>query len=310
MTQNRETLTRLRDFLEDARNTVDRARPHGRGGGASLVRLLEEAGAAAQHSRTLPQPIGILQHVSCSGGSLISRAVALAVNVQLLSEIDPFSDIGLNPMVQMFSPSDIIKLSRNNIRPASDATVADMFVAALGVLYRDFELSGRHLVLRDHCHSRFFTGPIRPHPSVAEMASRVAPIRIVLTVRHPLESYLSLEKNDWKTFNPPTLSQYSKRYQAFLDQAGEAPIFKYEEFVADPGTCLPELLTALGLNARFSEFDLLNVIKVTGDSGRSGDVIAPRAAKSVPEDLQEIVENDSEYRRLCERLQFPYSPSG
>ena len=38
-----------------------------------------------------PEPVRLLHHFACSGGSLISKCVATMPNVQLLSEVDPLS---------------------------------------------------------------------------------------------------------------------------------------------------------------------------------------------------------------------------
>ncbi len=309
MTVNRETLSHLRSFLHDARRTLDRARPEGGTHRQTLAALLAEADAlAGGASHLVPRSIGVLRHVACSGGSLISRAVGLAANTLLLSEVDPFSDIGVDPMVQLFSPSDVIKLARNHVRPVDDRTVADMFVAAIQVLHRDLGLNGRSLVLRDHTHSRFFTETVDERPSVVDLAARIAPTRVVVTVRHPMESFISLKSNQWIMFDPPNISEYSRRYLEFLEIEADTPIFKYEDFVADPRASLGEILEALGIDAPCSELDLLDVIKVTGDSGRSGDTIAPRAPKAAPPDLYEVAAKDPEYRRLCERLEYSGLP--
>ncbi len=43
------------------------------------------------------QPIRIIQHLSCTGGTLISKFLAAMPNVVLLNEVNPLSQLHLDP---------------------------------------------------------------------------------------------------------------------------------------------------------------------------------------------------------------------
>lgn len=253
-------------------------------------------------------PVRSLHHFACSGGTLISKAVALMPNVTLLSEIDP-----LSPMTQShrsrlaFAPSDLIYAARTALRPVGNATITAMFDAAIGALYRALSDRGRHLVLRDHAHSQFCTAvDFDDRPTLREILRHQFDLRSVVTVRHPLESYLSLHKNGWASFSPSGLEEYCRRYMAFLDRHAELPLFRYEDFVADPEPVLREICAALDLPFAEGFEDLLGAVHLSGDSGRRSDRIAPRPRRPVPEDIQAEAGDSAGYVALCDRL--GYSP--
>jgi hypothetical protein len=306
MSSRRDDLIGLSAYLKEVRRTIKQSCPDVADKPNSLSGLLKELQAFESPASELRSAsIGLLRHVACSGGSVISRAVSLTANLLLLSEVDPFSDILIDPMRQHFSPSDVIKLGRNNVRPISDRTVEEMFVASVEVLLRNLDLEGRSLVVRDHPHSQHFAREADQYPSVHDMLARIAPVRSVVTVRHPMESYLSLEANGWIMFSPSTIDEYARRYHGFLNGAGGAPIFKYEDFVAAPGALLRRIVAALGISAACEEVDLMDVIRVTGDSGRSGNVIARRPPKPAPDSVIDAAAKSSQFRALCERLEYP-----
>lgn len=254
-----------------------------------------------------PDPIRTIHHFACSGGTLISKCLAATPNTVLLSEIDPLSTIqdvpGTVPLP--FMPTDILRLLRHATRHMEDEILLLTFCGALRALWEELDRRGFHLILRDHAHSQFCTHvDPAPRPTLAELIGQRFPLRSVVTVRHPLDSFLSLRRNGWMHFVPSDLPEYSRRYMSFLDRHTGVPVIRYEDFVADPEPVLREICRLLDLSFSPLALELFPVVRITGDSGRSGQKIAPRSRRDVPQDLLQACAESRDYRTLCDRLGY------
>ena len=252
------------------------------------------------------EPIRSIHHLACAGGSLISKCIAALPNVVLLSEIDPLSRMqvaapGTKPP---FAPTDIIRALYHATRTGTDDIVIKLFRAAVAILREELPLRGLRLVLRDHPHSRFCTDVLpESRPTVHELLVETFAVRSVITVRHPLDSFLSLDKNNWRHFNPFTLEEYASRYIAFIDRHQGLPIVSYETFVAAPNPTLEEICGHLALDFHPLAVDLIGVIRISGDSGRTSAAIGPRPRRQLPEVIEQQRRSDV-YRDLCSRLGY------
>lgn len=282
--------------------------------GAVLSRLEAAPGAApgpksgpASGAGPAAPPLRSVHHMACSGGSLISRALVAMPSVTLLSEIDPLSPLGLAApgQVPQFRPSDLIYAARCGARPLPLAAVERVFLAALAEMRDAVAAAGGRLCLRDHAHSQFCVADApESRPSLRELLSRLGPVRSVVTVRHPVDSYLSLQANSWIHFTPDTIEEYARRYLAFLAAHAGVEILRYEDFVADPEAALQRLCTVLDLPYVAGAADLASVIRVTGESGRSSDRIAPRPRRPVPDALRRQIAESEALVALCARLGY------
>jgi hypothetical protein len=269
-----------------------------------LQSLLEQCQALVQAAAD-PQPVRTVHHLACTGGTLISKCLAVMPNVTLLSEIDPLSRM-ISAKRHLFWPTDILYSGRVALRPISDEIAVKSFNAGLAELHKGLTAEGRFLVIRDHAHSQFCTDENpESRPGLREILLRVLPVLSVLTVRHPLDSFLSLKKNGWDGSLSSSLETYAQRYKLFLVQCADFPLFYYEDFVADPDTVMAQMCTALDLPFQPGAEALLKVVKLTGDSGRSSTGIAARPRRSVPDDVAKQAKSSPAYHRLCETLGYP-----
>lgn len=255
----------------------------------------------------VPAPVRSLHHFACTGGTLIAKCLATQPNVVLLSEIDPLSPLAQpkKHVPQPFAPSDIIYAMRNGLRPSDEKTVLAVFGAAITELHRQLEAQGRYLILRDHAHSQFCTSAAHDQrPSLREMLLERLPVRSAVTVRHPIDSFMSLRRNGWVHFSPATLEEYCQRYLAFLDRHEGLPVLRYEDFVEEPDAVLERLCTALELPFRAGSAELIGAVSLSGDSGRSGTTIAPRPRGAIPEDLLREAGASAGFEALCDRLGY------
>lgn len=252
-----------------------------------------------------PAPIRTLHHFACSGGTLICKCLAAMPNVTLLSEIDPLSRMQTVKPQHPFLPTDLLYAARVARHPIDDAVTLEVFGAALTRLHEALSARGGYLVLRDHAHSQFCsdTAPAE-RPTLREIAARSAPVLSVITLRHPLDSWLSLNSNGWVHFRPHTLEEYARRYMRFLDHYEGQPRIRYEDFVTAPDAVLDQLCGLLELPFVPGSAELIRGIRLSGDSGRNTGRIAPRPRRALPDGLVTEAEKSASYVRLCERLGY------
>lgn len=268
-----------------------------------LPSLLEQCRELTEQVGESVHPIHTIHHFACTGGTLISKCLASMPNTTLFSEVSPFSELG--EMNKGFTPTDLILLTRNSSLERSQELESKIFLGGLTPIYGHCLSKGVRLILREHVHSQYCVDPAAMgRPTIRSVLSEQFPLRSVVSVRHPLDSFLSLMNNQWVQFSPGTVEEYAKRYHQFLDDYQDLPVFRYEDFVAEPPVVIEQLCEALEL-AFNSDFELLqSLFKLSGDSGRSGAMITPRKRRTVPPEIEQQCSVADSYRSLCERLGY------
>jgi len=271
----------------------------------SLLAQCEALSAEAAAAGETADPVRTLHHFACAGGTLLAKCIAGLPNVVILSEIDPLSRLHLRTKRRPFFPTDIIADLRVGLRPVADETILAMFRAGLAQLRTALVADGRHLVIRDHAHSQFCTADeAAARPTLREIVQRAFPVRSVVTLRHPIDSFMSLDAQNWRHFSPFTLDEYAVRYLAFLDAYAGVPRIRYEDFVAAPETVLEEIASLLALPFEPAALQLMAIVPMTGDSGRSSTTIAPRPRRAVSDALREAARASAAYIALCAAMGY------
>lgn len=144
---------------------------------------------------------------------------------------------------------------------------------------------------------------------MTELVAREFPVHVVTLVRHPLDSWLSLNANGWVHFQPGTLDEYARRYLTFLDQTHAGRIVKYGSFVADPDALAGWVCEWLDLAFNPHWQDLIGAVRLSGASGQSGDVIMPRARAAAPEAVIQAAGVSVAYDQLCAQLGYNPDPA-
>tara|TARA_R110000787_G_C13434470_1_gene445815 strand:+ start:410 stop:1357 length:948 start_codon:yes stop_codon:yes gene_type:complete len=307
MTDTGPNTKALQEAIDGALDLVqDRSRRATLREGETLGSLLEQCQAWTRDAQKAAVPIRMIHHFACTGGTVISKGLATMPNTVVLSEIDPLSKRGLfmnnNPD---FSPTDLIKQLIYSRFDPSDHLVSEMFLAALEVLYKHLTQRGQDLLIRDHPHSHFHDD-LRSEKSFGArdiIASRYDILSLV-TVRHPMASFLSLSSNNWVHFTPATLEEYARRYMLFLDSLASAPILKYEDFTHTPEDFLEQACRLLELEYRLGGTALISAVRMSGDSGRKDSIIAPRPNREMPPEVQKQIDISPAYTALCTRLSY------
>lgn len=295
----RNEIRKAQDILEAQMNIDATGAAHQDVLASALPNLLEQCRSIALEA---PRPMRSIHHFAGTGGTLICRCLAAMPNTQLLSEVDPLSTFGQRPK---FVPTDLIGLAQHGSRPPQQDVLVNIFLAGLRVLSNEAHCSGFDMILRDHSHSHFCIGDTVPErPSLREMLKPHYALQSLVSVRHPLDSYLSIHKRGWMQITPGTLEEYARRYLAFLDCYEGVQIVHYENFVANPETETQHICEVLNLRYNPEFRQIFEAFKLSGDSGRSGGDIAPRPSRAIPENIKQELESSPSYEALCAQLEY------
>ena len=257
-----------------------------------------------KHKETLPV-IHTIHQLSCTGGTLFTKCLAAMPNTFVLSEVDPFSTLGMDAKAD-FSPRDIITLLNQSNSSVDEKLIEDVFVSDIRIVAKSLQKQAKKLIIRDHSHSAYLTYRYsRSTRTLQNILAKNFHVESVLTVRNPIDSYLSLKANNWLHFDPSSFNEYCRRYLRFLEDHAATKIFRYEDFLSDPREIMRDICSELTLS--FSENFLQNFpeYKFSGDSGRSGDVIAPRPRREYDREFEDEVNNARFFFELATKLGYP-----
>ena len=268
-------------------------------------------------SSKLP-PIRVVHHWACSGGTIISRSLAQLPNVVLLSEVHPLAHLRLHAPSSGYQPTDVVQqlsLPHNGRDPVLCMAAWQGSILALQAAVSQ---QNQVLVLRSHSHIDFFCGGLAAEESMVSRSLRAkAALLELLTVRHPLDSWLSILTNQWhRHFAGADLESFCRRALRMLDACGAMPWLRYEEFSLHYSSALQAMADVLQLDPMNSDLqnDDIQAIQLSGDSGRRADVISARPRRPIPENQKSSVQQaldggaDSSYLRLCHRLGYNPDP--
>lgn len=252
------------------------------------------------------EPIRTIHHLSCTGGTLITKCLAAMPNVMVLNEVDPLSTMANRAGKPTFSPTDMVALVRQGNRNVSEELLIKLFLENLKFLHGEFGAVGKRILLRDHSHSHFLHGDTLPkRPSLLAMVAREFATRSVVTVRDPVDSFLSVQNLGWlRFFKPSTFDEYCRRYLAFLDAYEDVPIVRYEDFVNDPPRVIFDICQILGLKYSDMFMETFDTFQLSGDSGRSSNVIEARPRRAYDAQFISAVNESLYYSKLIRRLGY------
>ena len=270
--------------------------------------LASELGSRSQlrMARLLRHPgrplVRTVHHLACTGGTVISKCLAAMPRIALVSEVNPLNRVG-----STFEPTNPLLLLERSYRDLTLEEIQEDFLSRMAQAEKICRNDGMNLVIRDHSHTDFCMGEApRGLTPICDFLADYYDLVSVVTVRHPLDSYLGMVAQGWQIqFTPSTLEEYSRRYLAFLDRYRELPLRRYEEFCAGPEAFMQDLCELLELEYSPRFLERFGSIKLSGDSGRSfNSEITPRPRRVIPEEIQVEVASSASYGLLLERLGY------
>jgi hypothetical protein len=264
--------------------------------------LLARCEQVVQQNSSSQKPVlRIIHHFACSGGSLISKCIAAQPNVFLLSELHPTTRLGLPKDKAAYTPRDIVAQGIYGKVPDINTLAEKLFVQNIIATEQHVRQRGGYLVLRAHSHADYCTEA--EIPVIDSLTRLLAPhfdIKQLVTVRNPIDSYLSLRQNGWLHFKPDSFDEYCARLLAFLNAFGKEQIIKYEDFVERPESMIKVCTEKLALPSTENALDYIDVFKVSGDSGRKSHDISPRPRREITTDFKDSVNESKAFKVIIE----------
>lgn len=245
-----------------------------------------------------------IHHLACTGGTLISKCINALPNTYILSEVHPLAERHVNLNKPDFRPTDIISLIKYTQVPFHEDLIKKVFESQIKLVNEEVQNNGGHLVLRVHSHTDFNSEESRYSLTTTEILRDSFDILKLATVRHPVDSYLSLEANGWLHFSPATFEEYCRRYLLFIAEFKSSELIKYEDFVDDPVSITRSIAQRLCLPFDESFLSTFHLSKLTGDSGRSGYTIEPRPRKTLQDSFLKEIEESVSYHELVAKLAY------
>lgn len=268
--------------------------------------LLERCAAVVKQSDSLAKPVlRVIHQFACSGGTIISKSIAAQPNVFLLSELHPTTTLGWDRENAKYTPRDVVTQAMYGRLPKVTALAEKVFVQSIIETERHVRELGGHLVIRSHPHADYCTDADIPNvDTLTRLLSSYFDIKHLVTVRNPIDSFLSLRQNGWVHFKPDSFDEYCRRLLMFLEPFPEDQILKYEDFVENPETGLYAVAEKLSVEATTDGFDYLDIFTISGDSGRKGTKIFPRERKPLSDDYIEEINESDNFARVKEILKY------
>lgn len=250
-----------------------------------------------------------IHHLSCSGGTIISKCLASMPGSIVLSEVNP------NPVgCYRFNPFDAVQMLLAQIEEINTAELRQkIFLDRINEVNRIISERGEKLIIRDHTHSDYLiqksVDQITSKTSVITSLSESYDIKSVLTVRNPLNSFLSLKRTDWAP-NVQSFDDYCSRVLLMLNfyEALKCPIYKYEDFCDDPTRILKEICAHIEIDYSDDYANKFHTIKMTGDSGRGKlkTKILKLKTRFIGPQLLSAARKSSSYGEICERYAYKF----
>lgn len=189
-----------------------------------------------------------IHHLACTGGTIISKTLAAQPGVVMLSEVGPFVRMTFDPFdpLQQFlgklraDASILPAISREDIE-------RETFVRRLVAVTDLARSAGRTLVLRDHAHSDFMRKePAAESSLLACLESAGLDTLSIVTIRDPIDSWLSTVEAGWKTPHLNPFDEYCRRVIRFVDAFAPNPYSVTRISSAIRSTRLPSFVVPLG----------------------------------------------------------------
>lgn len=262
--------------------------------------LLDKCDNVEEQYRDSKPTIRVIHHLSCSGGTLVSKCIASMPNVFLLSEVHPSTDFHLASSKPRFSPSDVAGLARYANVPMQKELSKKIFLENIKMTAQHIKSYGGKLVLREHTHSDYLLGTKESEQSaVIDALSDDFEVNSVLTIRNPLDAYAALLKNKWLHFEPDNFDEYCRRFITLVERYDKNIIFRFEDLISEPTKEMRKICSVLKISFSDSFEDIFDVFKVTGNSGRSSSTIDKRTSLASNELVKQC--HASQYfKKICD----------
>ncbi len=267
-----------------------------------------------------------VHHVAASGGSIVSQVLAAATNSVLISEINPLGSIhGYRGLKPHYDPTSLVWHLVCNSEELSPKLKLRYFFGQLDISIEHVKGLSKNLLLRDHSHTTFnflnknlkfnkkkldslFLESINYFYTEKSDTFDFPRTKPIISIRHPLDSYVASRKKGWLPVycgDEINLDNYCNgllNFQNYMKNEASAVVLRYEDLCVNFETCLENLFLNLEMEYKIPSLEEINLIKVTGKSGRkSVDIeIRERLISDIDDSLKSQVETSKNYKKYCE----------
>lgn len=247
--------------------------------------------------------IRTVHHLSATGGTLISHALASLQHVYFLSELNPLASQSVH-----FNPIDPLQQFGRQYGSFSDDDYRAAFLERLRPVVKAVQSRNGFLVIRDHAHSDWLVKTSRGHSSLLDTLRPTYDTVSIVTLRHPIEAYASMMQRGWHT-RVGSFDAYCGRVLEFLNYFSGSAVFRYEDFVGAPDTMLMAMCQALDLPYSTHWRTQFRKMPLTGDSGRGSDLpIQPLPVRPISKSLLSEIQCSGNFNAVAARIGYLTDP--
>jgi len=259
--------------------------------------------------------ISILHHWPHSGGSVFAQAIASASRSIYISDFHPLAyrqHIANASSKSFESPGAYnllhqLSLDSNDLSDAALVAFSRSAIDAICAISAD---EGRPFLLRNNICPDYFLQKRRSAPPLLFELLRQLPLRHLVIIRHPLDSWLELMEsgmpNDSVICN---LDDFCYRCLDFMESVQGFPKIRYEAFCLVPQLQLDYACHFLGLSPDHGRLESANIpVPISGKRGTVSSGIAPLSRR--PYSYETLVEaaSSASYQQLCGLLEYNPDP--
>ena len=254
--------------------------------------------------------IRVVRHLARTGGTLISKCLAVMHDTVMLSEIHPRGIRQINPLTQAMqwfglvtTEEAIAMRERSRHRPMS-------FLDVIVEIEERARLRGQSLVIREWSHIDYHGVPfVEPsyRPEMLDILSQRYRVLETSSVRHPVDEWLSLRKLPIMQ-GKLTVPAYLEGCLRFAEDVQHKGFVRYEDFTRDPDAHLRHMCAQLELpfdptyTKRWATYQFM-----TGDTqgSRGGlEEIRPLTRRPAPEHILAQFTGNPAYERTLQILGY------
>lgn len=253
--------------------------------------------------------VSTIHHMAATGGTIISKAVAAASNAILLSEINPFFPSRKTELRGGFRPAALVEQAIIGSQDLSLPLKEKWFLVQLDLVLEHGREVGRPIFIRDHSHSSFKIDSGRSN-FLDLFARREIKIRPILSVRHPLDSFISASPKGWHRVLAPKTGKVDEyclsmiKFVEALRQIEHTMLIRYEDFCRNPERQVAEMCSHLELDFDPAGLESVMDVPASGLSGRKSERIEPRARQAVNEEIRHSLIGAENYERFCKMFEY------
>ncbi len=252
----------------------------------------------------------VICHPACSGGSLIFRVLCAQFGLTGISEKSHAFPHG-NDVFLPSDPEHALLIDGTLTLEEYGEIYFDRLMNTVAICSR----KNQQILLREHTHSYFFTDGFLPdhpsHPSwfVQECLRKgIAPPKCIVTVRNPIDSWLSLEKN-FPKLKPKNFDTYCKMFLSFMstttsEQKTNILLLRYEDLIGNADSELRKVAEFIGKPFQERVNEEWKFVASSGNSGRQSIKIGQRKRRPFDRKLISSAKHSDAYAKLIEILNY------